>query len=214
MKLLVLVHDAEAPSYHRALAERLAGELEARGHLVDLSGPRLDRLRLTREEYDRGRKTGRYPDDVQREHRRLTEADGLVLVFPLWWMQMPAELKGWLDRVLSYGVAYELDGEEPLPRLATRRAATIVTTGTPDAIYGTDGSHGNLAHAWNEHVFRFCGFRPVGNVFCGNAVLAGDAERNEHRARVDALASALTAGTAPETPVLWPAAASGKSGAR
>ena len=34
--------------------------------------------------------------------------DTLIFVYPTWWYGQPAMLKGWLDRVLSPGVAFEL----------------------------------------------------------------------------------------------------------
>ena len=34
-------------------------------------------------------------------------ADGYVIVHPNWWAMPPAILKGWIDRVLRQGVAYE-----------------------------------------------------------------------------------------------------------
>lgn len=45
-----------------------------------------------------------------REQKRLAEADALVLLFPLWWASAPAVMKGWFDRVLAAGFAYD-DGE-------------------------------------------------------------------------------------------------------
>jgi len=37
---------------------------------------------------------------------RLLAAEGLVLVFPIWWFGFPAVLKGWFDRVWAPGFAY------------------------------------------------------------------------------------------------------------
>jgi len=42
-------------------------------------------------------------DDVA---RRLA-AEKLVLVFPQWWFNMPAVLKGWFDRVFQPSVAFD-----------------------------------------------------------------------------------------------------------
>jgi len=207
MKHLVLVHGGQEPSIHGRLAAHYAERLRNRGHDVELTGPELDELRLTRDEYAAS-KEGRPPADVARAQAALLAADALTLVFPLWWVGLPAELKGWVDRVLAYGFAYELEGETPVPLLAPRRAATIVTTGTPDDVYAADGTHRALAHVWNEHLYRFVGLDPVGTVFCGNAVLANDGGRRVHEARVEALADAFD-GATPGDPPLWPDAGSG-----
>ena len=47
--------------------------------------------------------------EIAREQARVTRADVIILAFPLWWGGPPAVLKGWIDRVLSYGFAY-VDG--------------------------------------------------------------------------------------------------------
>ena len=44
---------------------------------------------------------------VQRHCRDVSQADGYLIVHPNWWAMPPAILKGWLDRVLRQGVAYE-----------------------------------------------------------------------------------------------------------
>jgi NAD(P)H dehydrogenase (quinone) len=48
-----------------------------------------------------------YPDHVA----RLMAAEGLVFVYPTWWYGMPAMLKGWLDRVWTPGVAFNISPE-------------------------------------------------------------------------------------------------------
>ena len=39
------------------------------------------------------------PADVAVEQDKLERADGLVLIYPLWWSDCPAKLKGWFDRL-------------------------------------------------------------------------------------------------------------------
>ena len=48
-----------------------------------------------------------YPDHV----KRLMAAEGIVFVYPTWWYGMPAMLKGWLDRVWTPGVAFNISAE-------------------------------------------------------------------------------------------------------
>jgi len=47
------------------------------------------------------------PDDVAAEQAKLGSADVWVFVYPVWWTDCPAILKGWFDRVWSIGYAYE-----------------------------------------------------------------------------------------------------------
>jgi NAD(P)H dehydrogenase (quinone) len=46
------------------------------------------------------------PNDVRREQRKIEEADGLAFIYPVWWTDVPAKLKGYFDRVWTFGWAY------------------------------------------------------------------------------------------------------------
>jgi len=79
-------------------------------------------------------------------------ADVLILQFPLWWFTMPAILKGWVDRVYSYGFAYGV-GEHNEKRwgdrygegtLAGKRAMLIVTAGGWEEHYSARGINGPI----------------------------------------------------------------------
>lgn len=48
-----------------------------------------------------------FTPDVIEEQNKLIWADTVLFVFPLWWYNPPAILKGWFDRVFSSGFAYE-----------------------------------------------------------------------------------------------------------
>ena len=72
--------------------------------------------------------------------RRIAAADHLLLVFPTWWMSMPAATKGFLDRVLTEGFAFDepRPGGRLLRRLHRLRGVTVLTPmTTPRALYGT-----------------------------------------------------------------------------
>ena len=51
----------------------------------------------------------RTPRDVRRHQQKVARADGLIFVAPVYWMGLPAILKGWFERVFTYGFAYTLD---------------------------------------------------------------------------------------------------------
>lgn len=98
--------------------------------------------------YDRGE----LPRDVVDEQAKLAAADLLVLQFPLWWYGPPAIVKGWLDRVLVSGFAFDgdLDPELGVPRrygeggLAGRRALVVVTAGEDAGSIGPRGISGDV----------------------------------------------------------------------
>lgn len=65
---------------------------------------------------------------------RLRWADALVLVYPHWWFDMPAIMKGYFDRVWAPGVAFrhDRDGGTIRPLLANLRHVAVLTSfGSP-----------------------------------------------------------------------------------
>lgn len=61
---------------------------------------------------------------------RVRKADHLIFIFPIWWDIMPAATKGFIDRVLSPGVAYDHHprGFGLVPLLKNLKSVTIITT--------------------------------------------------------------------------------------
>jgi len=95
-------------------------------------------------------------------------ADHMVFVFPTWWGTMPALMKGFLDRVLMPGFAFEEHYEgSGWDKLLTGRSAHLVTTmDTPRWvyrwIYKAPGLN-SLARA----TLGFCGIEPVRTTIFG-----------------------------------------------
>lgn len=90
--------------------------------------------------------------DVAEEQRKLQWADALILQFPLWWFSMPAIMKGWVDRVYAYGLAYGV-GEHSDRRWGDRygeghfkgkRAMLVVTAGGWQQHYSARGINGRM----------------------------------------------------------------------
>ncbi len=69
------------------------------------------------------------PDDVKKEHEKIQKADALVFIYPNWWSDCPAILKGWFDKVWSYGFAYEYIDNKRCCRIKPRNALVICTAG-------------------------------------------------------------------------------------
>ena len=70
------------------------------------------------------------PLDVQAEQDKINEADVLAFIYPVWWSDCPAKLKGWFDRVLTYGYAYFYDeNEQRDTRINIKKAIVICSAG-------------------------------------------------------------------------------------
>lgn len=164
---LILAHPNPA-SFNHAIAQTALQALQYHGHQVfwhDLYAEGFDPL-LPRAELDR---EAPLPEFLQGHCREISQADGLVIVHPNWWGQPPAILKGWIDRVLRPGVAYQfLDGDHgegvPAGLLRAQAALVLNTSDTPRprelAVFGDP-----LESIWKRCIFDLCG---VSNFFRKN----------------------------------------------
>jgi len=70
------------------------------------------------------------PRDVESEQAKIDRADGLAFIFPVWWSDCPAKLKGWFDRVLTCGYAYLYDARrERHTRMSIDKALVLCCAG-------------------------------------------------------------------------------------
>ncbi|MBL1141079.1 MAG: flavodoxin family protein [Proteobacteria bacterium] len=136
MKYLVVTTHPLANSLCKYLTEHVVNKLTAMGHEVVVEDLYADSFEpvltaVERESYY----SGSYDSSKISEYiNRLQQAEALVLLFPTWWFNFPAMLKGWFDRVWAPGIAYDHAGDfGPIkPRLDNLQRVLVVTTlGSP-----------------------------------------------------------------------------------
>lgn len=160
MNILVLIGHQQPGSFCHAIAQTAVEALRAAGHEVvyhDLYEERFDPV-LRHEEIPKSAQL----DPVVKKHcEELLAAGGYVVVHPNWWGQPPAMLKGWIDRVLRQGVAYEFGAEGTVfGRLKGKSAVVFTTSNTPrDAEQRLFGDP--LDNLWKNCIFGFCGVENV-----------------------------------------------------
>ncbi|MEW6103296.1 MAG: NAD(P)H-dependent oxidoreductase [bacterium] len=70
------------------------------------------------------------PKDIKIEQEKIDRADALAFIYPVWWSDCPAKLKGWFDRVLTYGYAYFYDkNEERYTKIDIKKTIVICSAG-------------------------------------------------------------------------------------
>lgn len=138
MHVLIVFAHPRRSSFTGALAEAFSRGLVESGHSfewADLYAEGFDPL-LEAGQFDletaMDPATER-PAEVQAEQARLDRAQGLVFIYPFWWSDVPAILKGWFDRVWSYGYAYAYaDDRSRTTRLSIRKALALCPAGHTD----------------------------------------------------------------------------------
>ncbi|GAB5466708.1 MAG: NAD(P)H-dependent oxidoreductase [Candidatus Kapaibacteriales bacterium] len=111
-------------------------------------------------------------EDSTDRHSQLVEqqnlvksSDILIFVYPVWWGGKPAILKGWIDRVLSYGFAYSVVEGQPVGLLQEKKAIEICTHGQSQEEYSQNGMFSSMTTVANKGIFEFCGIETIGNLY-------------------------------------------------
>lgn len=110
--------------------------------------------------------------DLKKAQADILWADHLIFVYPIWWMNMPALLKGFLDRIILPGFAYKYINGRPHGLLIGKTAEIIVSTGGPKIFYSWLG--GKIAiKVLKNNILKFCGIKTK-KVKIYGGILKGD----------------------------------------
>lgn len=162
MKYLVIYTHPNPKSFNHAVLETVMDELEHAGaeyEIRDLYAESFDPL-LANSDIE-ALQTGITSEDIALEQKMISEADMLILIFPVWWFNMPAILKGYMDRVFSEGFAFEITEKGVSGLLGGRRAAIFNTTGGTRDTYQNYGYGDAFRKCVCEGIFRFCGMEVI-----------------------------------------------------
>lgn len=122
-------------SFSHAVLERFTSGVRGAGHTFEITDLYATNFRSEMDEAQYLRETGPDPDapvpeDVREEQRKIGGADALVFIFPVWWSDCPAKLKGWFDRVLTFGYAYFYDdADQRRTKITTKKALVLCSAG-------------------------------------------------------------------------------------
>jgi NAD(P)H dehydrogenase (quinone) len=158
--LLILAHPNKN-SFSNAITYRLKEVLENKSHkvdIIDLYEDEFDPV-LKARELDPETKMN-LDADILAYQKRISWADEIVLIYPLWWMHMPAIIKGFIDRVFTLGFAYDKteDGKFIFP-LNSKRGSIVVPMGLPKKIADEDGTNKGIHLTQGKGLFAFCGIK-------------------------------------------------------
>ena len=160
MRISVILAHPDPESFNHALAQTVVDTLKANGYRVffhDLYQEKFD-PRLNLEEVA---KDAILPAVIRKHCDEIAAASGIVIVHPNWWGQPPAILKGWVDRVIRPGVAYEFmegDSGEGIPNgLLKARAALVFNTSNTESEREKDVFGDPLETIWKNCIFGLSG---------------------------------------------------------
>lgn len=182
LNVLVILAHPDIASFNHAIAKVCCETLASRRHRVifhDLYTERFDPL-LPGGELP---KDTVLPEEIKQHCKEISQADGIVIVHPNWWGQPPAILKGWVDRVIRPGVAYEfLEGDkgEGVPRgLLKAGCALIFNTSNTGAERELSVFGDPLEAIWKKCIFELCGVKKIYRRMFNIIVTSSNTERRE-----------------------------------
>lgn len=193
MKSMIIYTHPNPNSFNHAILETVQSGLQAKGHEVvvrDLYA--MDFEPVLRGSDLQGFRSGAIPPDILAEQEHIRATDLFVLMYPIWWTGLPAMLKGYIDRVLSYGFAYQYgEGGNVVPLLTGKKALLISTHGTPKEIYDQIGMTEALKQTADKGIFEFCGIEVINHLFFGSVPQVDDAARKQMLEEVNRTVAAL-----------------------
>lgn len=160
MKISVILAHPDPSSFNHAIANTTTETLRKQNHEVTFHD-------LYKENFDPCLPSAEIPKDIdlppeiQRHCEEASKADGFVIIHPNWWGMPPAILKGWVDRVIRPGVAYEFlenDGGEGIPNgLLKAKKVIIFNTSNTEAEREKNTFLDPLETIWKNCIFDLCG---------------------------------------------------------
>jgi putative NADPH-quinone reductase len=162
MKISVILAHPDTKSFNHAIADAAIDQLRQSGHQLcmhDLYTEKFNPI-LPKEEFPQN---APLPPEIENHCREISAAEGIIIIHPNWWGQPPAILKGWVDRVIRPGVAYEFieeDKGEGVPNglLKADRALVFNTSNTAtereNRVFGDP-----LETIWKNCIFDLCGVK-------------------------------------------------------
>ncbi|NKB76330.1 MAG: hypothetical protein GKR96_04630 [Gammaproteobacteria bacterium] len=162
MNILTIITHPIQTSFNHALLKQVVAGLEQTKCVVDVCDLYAEGFQSAMTEADFAQfKNQPMPEDVRDFQKRVEWSDGLVFIFPIWWWSVPGMLKGWIDRVVSYGWAWTdpLDPKSGL--LQERKILVLATAGASQAALAKRKYDEALHTQLNVGTWDYCGFRDV-----------------------------------------------------
>lgn len=157
--LLVIAHH-NPQSFNHAILHTIMEELTANGHSVRVRD-------LYQMDFETRFKptNGTVDADVTVEQEHIRWADVLVFVYPTWWASMPAILKGYIDRVFTYGFAYQYINHQIVGQFARKQVFLFTTHNNTEAAYQQSGMLASMSQVVDEGIFKFCGVPKLSHTY-------------------------------------------------
>lgn len=160
MKIYLLLAHPDSDSFNGKIAETYYNQAVQSGHEVRFQ--RLGEMQfdpILREGY---KVIQKLEPDLRTAQENILWCEHWVIVYPMWWGNVPALFKGFLDRTLLPGFAFKYHEKDPFwDKYLKGRSAHIITTCDAPNIYIRWQYHRSDLNAVKQATLQFCGIKPV-----------------------------------------------------
>ena len=154
------------------------------------------------------------PKDAARHWQHVADADAMAFIAPVYWLGFPAILKGWFERVFSYGNAFALDrngwdGEVRgrIGLLRHEKALVMTPTLFSQEDYEADWQEPMRRIICDWHL-RYPGVKQVEHVYFYRTAIAGQQTIDSYLKRAYELGRDFSPAVTPAAPTIGSAAPS------
>lgn len=125
--------------------------------------------------------------DLKSQQDNLLWCEHLVIATPVWWMGVPALLKGFFDRVLLPGFAFQFHGDpQQVKKLSGRTARVLYTQDTAQWRIFLK-RRDCFWHVLKDGILGFIGFAPVKRTFFERVYNADEIQKAKWFEKISAL---------------------------
>ena len=169
MNVAIISGHPNSSSYCTALAKSYEEGSKSTGNKVRF-------ISVTSMKFDAVHQRKTVEKDVAYAQSTLQWADHIVFIFPIWWGNMPALMKGFVDRVFASGVTYKFKEGGMWDKLLKGKSARVIATmDAPPLVYKL--FFRNPLKKNMKAILGFCGVAPIKYSYIGSVKMASPEKR-------------------------------------
>lgn len=179
MNILIVYAHHEPSSFTAAIKNAAVQILEQQGHSVVVSDLYGQGFSAVAQKWDFVTTTGghfnyaleqkhaaklemSFSPDILGEIQKLQTANLVIFITPIWWLSVPAILKGWFDRVLAMGVAWDTGKIYENGMMRGKQAVIFAAAGNPPEFFKENGRYkatpSQILYPITHGTLAACGF--------------------------------------------------------
>ncbi len=167
MKTIIIYCHPHVDSHNAKILKNVVETLDKNGseyEVLDLYRMDFNAFFSEMEYYNMVNRIRETQPDVKKLQDKISVADNLIFIYPVWWYNMPARLKGFMDRVFCAGFAYRFKKTSKFEEFGANIISYIPGIRYLLQPYAVQGNMKDK----KAFIFRSYGGPPFGRRFFGN----------------------------------------------